>query len=66
MSVAGKTTYDYSNDRIWADLKAKIKERENFLRSIKFFIDVVDENTGEVTRVMQAGKKVTDYIKSEF
>jgi hypothetical protein len=44
----------------------KIKEREDFLRSIKYFIDVLDEQTGEVTRVVQAGKKVTDYIKSEF
>ena len=66
MSVAGKTTYDYSNDAVWSDLKMKIKEREDFLRSIKYFIDVVDENTGEVTRVMQPAKKVTDYIKSEF
>jgi hypothetical protein len=66
MSVAGKTTYDYSNDPVWADLKAKIKEREDFLRSIKYFIDVLDDETGEVTRVMQAGKKVSDYIKTEF
>ena len=66
MSVAGKTTYDYSNDPVWADLKAKMKEREDFLKSIKFFIDVLDEETGEVTRVMQAGKKVSDYIKTEF
>ena len=66
MTIAGKTTYDYSNDPVWADLKAKIKEREDFLRSIKYFIDVLDEQTGEVTRVMQAQKKVSDYIKSEF
>jgi adenylosuccinate synthase len=66
MSVAGKTTYDYSNDPVWADLKAKMKEREDFLKSIKYFIDVLDEQTGEVTRVMQAGKKVSDYIKTEF
>jgi hypothetical protein len=66
MSVAGKTTYDYSSDPVWADLKAKIKEREDFLKSIKFFIDVLDEQTGEVTRVMQAGKRVSDYIKTEF
>ena len=66
MSVAGKTTYDYSKDPVWADLKAKIKEREDFLKSIKYFIDVLDEQTGEVTRVMQASKKVSDYIKTEF
>jgi hypothetical protein len=66
MSVAGKTTYDYSNDAVWSDLKMKIKEREDLLRSIKYFIDVLDEQTGEVTRVVQAGRKVTDYIKTEF
>lgn len=66
MSVVGKTTYDYSQDAIWQDLKAKIKDREEFLKSVPFYLDTFNEETGEVVRVVQAGKKVTDYIKSEF
>ena len=66
MSVVGKTTYDYSKDAIWQDLKAKIKDREEFLKSIPFYLDTFNEETGEVVRIVQAGKKVSDYIKSEF
>ena len=66
MSVVGKTTYDYSQDPTWQDLKAKIKDREEFLKSIPFYLDTFNEETGEVVRIVQAGKKVSDYIKSEF
>lgn len=66
MSVVGKTTYDYSKDPTWLDLKAKTKEREDFLKSIPFYIDTFNEETGEVVRVIQAGKKVSEYIKAEF
>jgi hypothetical protein len=66
MSVVGKTTYDYSQDKVWQDLKAKIKDREEFLKSIPFYLDTFNEETGEVVRIVQAGKKVSDYIKSEF
>jgi hypothetical protein len=66
MSVVGKTTYDYSQDKTWQDLKSKIKDREEFLKSIPFYLDTINEETGEVVRVVQAGKKVSDYIKSEF
>jgi len=66
MSVVGKTTYDYSQDKTWQDLRAKIKDREEFLKSIPFYLDTFNEETGEVIRIVQAGKKVSDYIKSEF
>jgi len=51
---------------VWQDLKAKIKDREEFLKSIPFYLDTFNEETGEVVRIVQAGKKVSDYIKSEF
>lgn len=66
MTVKGKTTYDYSRDPIWKKLKEKIKQREDYLKSLNFFQDVFDQETGEVTRVFQAGKKVSDYIECEF
>lgn len=66
MTVKGKTTYNYENDAVWVGLRAKLKQREAFLKAINYFIDEVDEETGEVTRIYQAGKKVSDYIESKF
>ena len=66
MSIKGKTTYNYENDAVWVGLRAKLKQREVFLKAIDYFIDVVDEETGEVTRICQPGKKVSDYIESKF
>jgi hypothetical protein len=66
MSIKGKTTYNYENDAVWVELKTKIKQREDFLKAINYFIDEVDEETGEVTRIYQAGKKVSDYIESKY
>ena len=31
----GRRMYDYSNDSVWNDLKAKMKEREDFLKGLK-------------------------------
>ena len=31
----GRRMYDYSNDSVWNDLKAKMKEREEFLKGLK-------------------------------
>jgi hypothetical protein len=66
MSVVGKTTYDYSKDKTWLELRAKTKDREEFLKSIPFYLDTFNEETGEVVRIVQAGKKVSEYIKTEF
>lgn len=62
------TKYDYSqcNDTIWFELKAKevqlkssITERENFLKALKSHIVIVDELTGEVTKIYPPTKTST-------
>lgn len=62
----GKTTYDYSNDKVWVSLNKKLKERENLLKAIKGHMTEVDEETGEVRTIYPPSKKVSDYVKAEF
>jgi len=44
--VGGKRTFDYSNDKIWNEVKEKLKEREEFLKGLKK--EMADVDTGEI------------------
>lgn len=67
--------YDYSecNDPEWcrlanqkAEIEAKMKEREAFLKGIKGTITVVDEETGEVYQVTGPLKTSTTSVRITF
>lgn len=60
--------YDYAGtgDLVWQSLAAKkaeaekaLKERETFLKALSSPVTVVDEETGEVTRITPPGKSST-------
>lgn len=58
---------DYSNDPVWVDLTAKVKEREAFLKGLPYEgKTVVDELSGEVTKVYPPAKKSSDVIKAIY
>jgi len=58
---------DYSNDPVWCDLTAKVKEREAFLKGLPYEgMTVVDEASGEVTKVYPPAKKSSDVIKAIY
>lgn len=68
-------SYDCSgcNDPEWnalskqsAEIKEKLKERENFLKALKNPITVVDENTGETTQIHPAVRKGKEFITVTF
>lgn len=70
-----KTEYDYASsgdavhDRLEVDAKAavdKLKERQTFLRALKETMTVVDEISGEVTKITPPIKKVTDGLKTSI
>jgi hypothetical protein len=58
---------DYSNDPTWCELTAKVKEREAFLKGLPYEgMTVVDEVTGEVSKVYPPAKKSSDVIKAIY
>lgn len=48
------------------ELKAKIKERENHLKTLKEPVTVVDEETGETTKIYPPLRKSQSFIKISF
>jgi len=62
-AIESGTTYDYSSDMIWCDLKEKIKERETFLKSLKEPLVVVDTDTGETSTFYPPVKRSTSTYK---
>lgn len=56
------TTYDYSNDAKWVELREQLKAREEFLKALKMPVTVVDDVTGEIITVRPPEKKVTEGI----
>jgi len=65
LSIMNATRYEY-HDLELERLKEKVKDREQFLKSLKSSISVLDETTGEVVVVQPAIKKVTETIKSQW
>jgi hypothetical protein len=61
--VEAGTSYDYSLDFEWSELKEKLKERETFLKSLKHPIEVVDKTTGETTTIYPPIKRSTTTLK---
>lgn len=57
-----KTTYDYSNDPIWAGLKSKLSEREKMLKALPG--EMADPETGEIA--VPPSKKVSEFLKVSF
>lgn len=58
---------DYSNDPVWCELTAKVKEREAFLKGLPYEgMTVIDEVTGEVSKVYPPAKKSSDVIKAIY
>ena len=66
MGLKGITTYDYSNDAVWAALKKQLSDRESFLKGLKEPISTVNEETGEIIKNCPPVKKVSEYIKFDF
>lgn len=62
ISKKQSVSYDYSNDAVWNDLNAKIKERETLLKAIKE--PLADANSGEM--IEPALKKSTDTYSISF
>jgi hypothetical protein len=69
------TRYDYSEcgDEELKELEAKAKEyaeqisdRKNFLKGLKSSIVMVDEESGETSKIFPPAKLVTDAIKTKF
>lgn len=63
ITVTGRTTYDYSNDAEWNDLKEKIKAREDKLKVARDH-KVIDEETGEI--LMPPISKFSEYLTIKF
>lgn len=60
-----RTTYDYSNDSTWVELKEKIKQREELLKAINPSItEIADSKTGEM--LMPPLKKQSDYLTIKY
>jgi hypothetical protein len=60
-----RTTYDYSNDITWVELKEKIKQREELLKAINPSItEIADSKTGEM--LMPPLKKQSDYLTIKY
>ena len=52
---------------VWCELTAKVKEREAFLKGLPYEgMTVVDEVSGEVTKVYPPAKKSSDVIKAIY
>ena len=61
--VEAGTTYDFSNDAEWVEMKNKLKDREAFLKSLKEPLEIVDTETGETTTIHPPIKKSTTTLK---
>lgn len=65
ITKSSRATYDYSNDSIWAELKKKIKSREEFLKTINQNVDeIASTSTGEV--VIPPLKKSSEYLTIKY
>lgn len=68
--VGTKYSYDTSNDVEWERLKtdfetakAKLSERETFLKALKEPMTVLNEETGEVTKIVPPAKRSKPGVK---
>lgn len=59
---SSKTTYDYSQDSTWAELKKKLSEREAMLKGLPS--EMVDPETGEIAT--PPSKKISEFLKVSF
>ncbi|MCR9066769.1 MAG: hypothetical protein NXI00_22555, partial [Cytophagales bacterium] len=75
MTKSQSTRYDYSgcqdpelNDltKELAILTEKIKARESFLKGLKKPLTVIDEETGDISKIFPPVKLSTDVIKCTF
>ena len=75
MTTGRKSDYDYSNcnDPVMNSLlveqekiKGQIAERAKFLKAIKGHLDILDDETGEVTRVFPPSIRTTEYPKCTY
>ncbi len=62
ITKGSRATNDYSNDGEWVALKAKLKEREEFLKGLK--VQMVDPETGDI--VNPPIKKHTEFLTIKF
>ncbi|PRY38517.1 hypothetical protein CLV58_109244 [Spirosoma oryzae] len=60
----GRKTYDFSNDPEWVQLDEAKKQRETYLKALKTPQTLVDEETGETTRICPPIIKQGDDILS--
>jgi hypothetical protein len=60
-----RTTYDYSNDETWVELKEQIKKREELLKAINPKVDeIADGKTGAM--INPPLKKQSDYLTIKY
>lgn len=59
---SSRTTYDYSDDSVWADIKSKLTEREKMLKNIGQ--EMADPDSGEI--IKPATRKQSDFLKIRF
>lgn len=73
ITKTSRTTYDFSgcNDSTWqelkdqeAELKKKVKEREEFLKSVKPGMNIADSETGEM--LLPPSTSTTDSLTIKF
>jgi len=62
--IGSRSIYDFSDDKKWADLKEKIKERETLLKAVKPGNEIADTDTGEILTCKL--RNVTQFIKIKF
>jgi hypothetical protein len=61
--VEAGVNYDYSNDIEWSRLSKLLKERETFLKTLKEPLEVLDSETGEITKCYPPIKRSTTTYK---
>lgn len=60
-----KSTYDYSNDSTWVDLREKIKSREKLLQAINPTLeDITSGTSGEI--LIPPIKKQSEYLTIKY
>lgn len=64
-SVCGDPIYNH-RAQIAEEAAAQLKEREAFLKSLKEPINIVDDESGELARVIPPLKKSTEGVKTYF
>lgn len=65
ITKSSRTTYDYSNDETWVNLKEQLKKREELLKAINPKVDeIADSKTGEILN--PPIKKQSDYLTIKY